>query len=108
MLRKLGGFLAFTSVAFTASVASAQEAAKGILHPGDGGWIAIAVAIGIGIAVFGGAFGQGRTAAAALEGISRNPGAADKVFVPMILGLAFIESLVLFNWVLMLMMLLKM
>ena len=43
-------------------------------------------------------------AAAALEGISRNPNASDKVFVPMILGLAFIESLVLFTWVLMFMM----
>jgi len=67
----------------------------------------MAVAIGIGIAAFGGAFGQSRAASAALEGISRNPNASDKVFVPMILGLAFIESLVLFTWVLMLLMLLK-
>ncbi len=38
----------------------------------------------------------GRAAAAALEGIARNPGAADKLFVPMILGLALIESLVIY------------
>jgi F-type H+-transporting ATPase subunit c len=40
--------------------------------------------------------GQGRAAAAALEGISRNPGAAPRIQTPMILGLALIESLVLF------------
>jgi F-type H+-transporting ATPase subunit c len=52
--------------------------------------------IGIAIAALGGALGQGRTAASALEGISRNPGAADKMFVPMILGLVLIESLVIY------------
>lgn len=107
MAGKFSGLLTFALVTLTAGAAVAQEAAKGIVHTGDGGWIALAVAFGIGIAAFGGAFGQGRTAAAALEGISRNPSASDKVFVPMILGLAFIESLVLFTWVLMLLMLLK-
>jgi F-type H+-transporting ATPase subunit c len=63
--------------------------------------MAAAIAIGIGLAAIGGTLSQGRVAAAALEGIARNPNAADKVFVPMILGLAFIESLVLFTWVLM-------
>ena len=37
-----------------------------------------------------------QAAAAALEGISRNPGAAPRIQTPMILGLALIESLVLF------------
>ena len=37
-----------------------------------------------------------RATAAALEGISRNPGAAARIQTPMILGLALIESLVLF------------
>ena len=38
-------------------------------------------------------------AAAALEGISRNPGAASRIQTPMILGLALIESLVLLAFV---------
>ena len=59
-------------------------------------WIAIAAGIGIAIAAFGGALGQGRTASAALDGIARNPGAADKLFTPMILGLVLIESLVIY------------
>ena len=65
------------------------------------GIIAIAVALGISLAALGGTFGQSRAASAALEGISRNPNAADKVFVPMLLALALIESLVIFTWVLM-------
>ena len=59
-------------------------------------WYAIAAAIAIGLAALGGTLGQGRAAAAALEGIARNPNASGKIFVPMILGMALIESLVLF------------
>ena len=56
----------------------------------------IAKAIAIGLAAFGGAIGQGMLAAAALEGIARNPGAYNNIFTPMILGIAFVESLVIF------------
>lgn len=56
----------------------------------------LAAGLAIGLAVLGGALGQGRAAAAALEGISRNPGAAPRIQTPMIIGLALIESLVLF------------
>ena len=65
--------------------------------------IALAAALGIGLAAFGGALGQGRTAAAALEGIARNPNASGKLFTPMILGLALIESLVIYALVVSLM-----
>jgi F-type H+-transporting ATPase subunit c len=57
---------------------------------------AIAAGIGFAIAVFGGAIGQSRIGAAACEGAARNPGAASKIQTMMILGLALIESLVLF------------
>ena len=40
--------------------------------------------------------GQGKTASAALEGIARNPAAQGKIFVPMIIALALIESLVIY------------
>lgn len=83
------------------AVAAAEE---GGASGGGNGLMALAVAIGIGMAALGGTLGQGRAASAALEGISRNPNASDKVFVPMILGLAFMESLVLFTWVLMFLM----
>ncbi len=58
--------------------------------------LAIASGLGIAIAAFGGALGQGKAVSTALEGIARNPGASDKMFTPLILGLAFIESLVIY------------
>lgn len=60
---------------------------------------AIAAGIAIGIAAFGGALGQGKAISAALEGISRNPGASPKIQTPMIIGLALIESLVIYAFV---------
>ncbi|HEX4478379.1 MAG TPA: ATP synthase F0 subunit C [Polyangiaceae bacterium] len=57
---------------------------------------ALGAGLAIALAALGGALGQGKAAAAALEGISRNPGAAPRIQTPMILGLALIESLVLF------------
>jgi F-type H+-transporting ATPase subunit c len=101
MKKLVGMVVSFAAISLTAAMAAAQEGGVNVLAQEHGGLMAIAVAIGIGIAALGGAFGQGRAASAALEGISRNPNASDKVFVPMILGLAFIESLVLFTWVLM-------
>jgi len=59
----------------------------------------LAAALGIAIAAFGGAFGQARAATAALEGIARNPAAGKGLFLPMIIGLALIESLVLYAFV---------
>ncbi|MFW5920404.1 MAG: ATP synthase F0 subunit C [Polyangiales bacterium] len=57
---------------------------------------ALAAGLAIGIAAAGGGIGQGRASAAALEGIARNPNASGKILVPMILGLALIESLVIY------------
>lgn len=56
---------------------------------------ALSAGLAIGLAVLGGAIGQGRAAASAVEGVSRNPGAGDRIQTLMILGLALIESLVL-------------
>jgi F-type H+-transporting ATPase subunit c len=57
---------------------------------------AIGAGIAIGLAALGGGIGQGRAAGSALEGISRNPGARGQIQTPMFIGLALIESLVLF------------
>lgn len=63
---------------------------------GGNGLVAVGAALAISIAAFGGALGQGKAATAALEGIARNPAAQGKIFVPMIIGLALIESLVIY------------
>jgi F-type H+-transporting ATPase subunit c len=61
-----------------------------------GGFIGLAAGLGIGLAAFGGALGQGRAVASALDGIARNPSASGKIQTPMIIGLALIESLVIY------------
>jgi len=60
------------------------------------GLLAVAAGLGIGIAAFGVALGQGRATAAAMESIGRNPNSADRIFVPMIIGLALMEALCLY------------
>jgi len=75
--------------------ASVAMAAEGNAAGGDA-YSSLGAALAIGLAAFGGSLGQGKTAAAALEGIARNPTARDAVFVPMIIGLALIESLVIY------------
>lgn len=93
-LQTLG--LALMSLLVWAPAALAQTAAAADNPDSVKKFIAIAAGFGIAIAAFGGALGQGRAAAATLEGIARNPGAAGKMFVPMILALALIESLVIY------------
>ncbi len=67
---------------------------------GGGGWqkglIALAAGLGPGIAAVGAGLGQGRATAAALESIGRNPNSADRVFTPLIVGLALMEALALY------------
>jgi F-type H+-transporting ATPase subunit c len=91
--------LCISAVAFAQPDAGAAAAGADILavtKAGQGGYIALAAGLGIGLAALGGAIGQGRAAGSALDGIARNPGAADKIRGPMILGLALIESLVIY------------
>lgn len=56
----------------------------------------LAAGFGFAIAAGLGALGQSRIASSAVEGAARNPGAAGRIQTMMILGLALIESLVLF------------
>jgi F-type H+-transporting ATPase subunit c len=66
---------------------------------GKNGLVAIAAGFGMALAAFGGALGQSRVAAAACEGIARNPGATGAIRASMILGLVFIETLALLTLV---------
>jgi F-type H+-transporting ATPase subunit c len=61
--------------------------------------VPIAAGFGIAIAAGLGGLGQGRVGAAACEAMARNPAARPAIQVALILGLAFIESLVLFTLV---------
>ena len=98
-MRKLSlFFFAVVGVMMAAIPALAQAPAQNApaVANNNPGIVALAACIGFAIAVFGGAIGQSRIGAAACEGAARNPGAAAKIQTMMILGLALIESLVLF------------
>jgi F-type H+-transporting ATPase subunit c len=72
-----------------------EEAADGA---GEGGLPlgALAAAFAIGTAALGGALGQGKATSAAVSGMARNPGAAGNIRTTLIIGLALIESLVIY------------
>lgn len=57
---------------------------------------ALGAAFLLGVAAAAGAVAQGRATSAAAEGMSRNPGAAGPIRTMTIIGLALIESLVLY------------
>lgn len=97
ILLGLGTFIA----ALPAFAQEASDAVAKVAPPAGGvdvghGLIAIGAGLAIGLAAFGGGLAQGKTAAAALDGIARNPAAQPKIFTPMIIGLALIESLVIY------------
>lgn len=78
--------------------------ALGAAEPAEGGVgakaaIAIAAGLAIGLAAFGAALGLGRVGAAAMESIGRNPNSADRLFLPLVLGLALVEAVALYGFV---------
>ena len=99
-MRKRFAFFGMLFVAvMTAGLAMAAEGAAA----GDDSAARVAIAISAGIAVaiaaFGAALGQGRVGAAAMESIGRNPNAADRLFLPLVLTLALLEALALYGFV---------
>ena len=98
MIRKnLAGLFTFLTALLVSATAFAEETADaaGSLSGGDG-FALFGAGLAIAIAAAGGGLGQGKAGAAALDGIARNPGASGKIFTPMILALALIESLVIY------------
>lgn len=84
----------FGSVLFASIPALANEAAAAASNSSS--MYAIGAALAIGIAAFAGALAQGKIGASAMEGIARNPEAQKSMFVPMIISLVLIESLVIY------------
>ncbi len=89
--------ISFASSAYAEGAADAEIALASV----SGGWLSkhTAIALAVGIAAVAGTISQGKVASTALDSIGRNPGASGQMFLPFILGLVFIESLVLFTWV---------
>lgn len=70
-------------------------------------WIPLAAGFGLAISAGLGALSQAKGLSTALDGIARNPAASGKIVTPMIIGLAMIESLVIYSLVISLMLVLK-
>ncbi len=85
------------SVVLLAPAMFGQEAVTTTTTAGGGvSWGLVSAAFVLGISAAAGAIGQSRAIAAACEGIARNPGAAGPIRLAMIIGLALIESLVIY------------
>lgn len=83
------------AVMLLASPAFAQDAAANA----GSQWVPLAAGLGMALAAGLCGLGQGRATASAAEALARNPGARPGIFIFLILGLAFIESLALFTFV---------
>ncbi len=93
-MRKLQVLFMTLSALLLATPAFAQAgagASNGMLY----------IAAGIGMAIASGlcGIGQGRAVASSTEALARNPGARAGILLLLVLGLAFIESLALFTFV---------
>jgi len=77
-------------------VAAMAQGSESMMVSGSKYW---AAGFAIAVAVALGTYSQSRAASSALGGIARNPGAAKGMFVPLLLSLALMESLVLFAFI---------
>ncbi|MCH2115208.1 MAG: ATP synthase F0 subunit C [Pirellulales bacterium] len=80
--------LAVVTVLITAAPAAAQGDVGGVVIPG---------AIGAGLVAIGGAYGIGRLAGSALEGMSRQPEMGGSIQTAMIIAAALIEGFVFYG-----------
>jgi F-type H+-transporting ATPase subunit c len=96
-LIRLGLSLAATLFAAMPAFAQTPGASEGGGISAGLGFLGAVVGFGLAAGLCG--LGQGRVAAAACEGMARNPGAYNRVQLALILGLAFIETLVIFTFV---------
>ncbi len=62
-------------------------------------WCVMAAGLGMGLGSVGTGIGQGIAIKAACEGVARNPGASGKILTTMMIGLAMIESLAIYVFV---------
>src|SRR5262245_65475884 len=99
-MRKLFAFLGGLFVSLISSgvaLAAAESAAAGDSQMKAA--VGIAAGLAVAVAAFGAGLGQGRVGAAAMESIGRNPNAADKLFLQLVLNLGLMEHLAIFDFV---------
>jgi F-type H+-transporting ATPase subunit c len=68
-------------------------------------YVALACVMGLGLAAAGGGIGMGTAVAGVVTAMARNPGLYGKFFMILFIGLAFIESVVIYTLVVVLLLL---
>ena len=98
-MNKLNYLLGAASAFLAPALAFAEEGASSATADAAAGrpYYAIAKGFAIGVAALGCALAQGKIVGTAVDGISRNPGASGQIFTPMLLGVAFVETLLIFT-----------
>jgi len=97
-MRKIVMLVIMLMVCLTVAMPAFAQAPETAAHAGTN-WVAITSGFAMALAVALAALGQSKVAASACEGMARNPAARAGIQLALILGLAFIESLVLFTLV---------
>ncbi len=97
-MRKVVLMLLMLMVCLTGAMPAFAQTGEAAAHPATN-WVAITSGFAMALAVALAALGQSKVAASACEGLARNPAARPGIQLALILGLAFIESLVLFTLV---------
>jgi F-type H+-transporting ATPase subunit c len=92
-------FVMLMFVMVAASILAVPAFAQGGAAATGTNWVALTSGFAIALAAGLAALGQGKVASAACDALGRNPAARPGIQLALILGLAFIESLVLFTLV---------
>lgn len=98
MKSKLVSFITLLAGLLVSNSAYAEEVAAAS-STGSLGLIGLGAGLAVGFCGLGCGLGQGKAVSAALEATGRNPSASGKVLTQMILGLAFIEVMLILSFV---------
>ena len=96
-MKTIASTLALLALASTSTFA--EGAATSGFQMSDTGWKALTAGFAMAIAAAGAATAQGKGLAAACTATARNPQAGGRIFTMMIIGLAFIETMALYVFV---------
>jgi len=103
---KIAGLFIFAAVMLAPAMGFAEGAAGGEeRYAGFYSYIALGCVVGLGLAAGGGGIGMGAAVSGAVNAMARNPGFYGRIFTNMLIGLALIESLVIYTLVVVLILL---
>jgi F-type H+-transporting ATPase subunit c len=91
--------LQYLFMSLAAMLLASPAFAQGTATNNSAEWVPLAAGLGMALAAGLCGLAQGKATASSAEALARNPGARPGIFIFLILGLAFIESLALFTFV---------